>query len=155
MKKLVLMFFILTTVFILPANLFAQNEGMLVIFPFAGSSIENGNLIASKFSRQNFISGMFLVAQIKIDAPFFFHRDGSNDIEVMLTMGKQFGASYIVTGSISLSDGQNSVLLEFFNAESRLKIAQELIVFESFDDIDAFVPDIDKKFTEAVMLDRE
>ncbi|MCL2214299.1 MAG: hypothetical protein FWC06_03715, partial [Treponema sp.] len=131
MKKVIIfIFLILTIVFILPADLFAQKESMLVIFPFAGSSIENGNLIASKFSYQDFISSMFLVARIRIDTSFFFHRDGSNDIEVMLTMGKQFGASYILIGSISLSDGQNSVLLEFFNAESRLKIAQELIVFE-------------------------
>ncbi|MCL2444052.1 MAG: formylglycine-generating enzyme family protein [Treponema sp.] len=159
-RKIVLIVLLIVTVLILPTTLFAQKKERLVVFPFTGGSVSDGDAIASSLMRQAVLRNAFnstqLLSRSNIAAMNFeqrFQRDGLTDADTIFEMGKQLNASHVIAGYITRLGNSNLVVVSVMDIESLQQIAGDYRAYNSIEQINIILPDMEQKLATAIMRD--
>ena len=164
MKKVRLfsLLFCAALLILLTAGLFGQQKKKsLVIFPFTGGSVGEGEAIASSFNRQAVLRGAFntvnLITRATIASKGFEQRfqrnEGLTDADIIFELGKEMGASHVIAGYITRLGDQNLVVISVMDIESLQQVAGDYQAYSSIEEINTHISDIAAKLAGAVRRD--
>lgn len=134
-------------------------KDMLVILPFTGALGEDGETIAELFSFEKDLTGVFtpvprtsITGAIRNEQGFQLS-GGMSDPDTVGALGKQLGAQYVLTGSISSLGSQNLLIVEMLQIEGLRQIAGEVQTYGSLREIRGKLPAMAKRIAEASRKD--
>jgi hypothetical protein len=136
----------------------AQNMGKIAILPFNGGSPDENDGIAELFSFTPQIMNNFTtIPRTTITKAIekeqgFQSSSGMTDADTMAHMGNQFGANYVMAGSITSLGSSKLLIVSIVKIDVIQQIAGAFLQYNSLDDLNKNETVIGKKAEELVML---
>jgi TolB-like protein len=136
----------------------AQNIGSIAILPFNGGSQDESNGIAELFSgTQEMMSNFRVIPRTTIANAIereqrFQLSSGMTDADTMARLGNQFGANYVMAGSITSLGGSRLLIVSIIKIDVIQQVAGAFLVYNSLDDFNKDETIIGKMAAELVSL---
>jgi formylglycine-generating enzyme len=146
---------------LLPAALFAQKKEKLVIFPFTGGEVRDGDYIAANLARKKVLKDCFkeVIPETwanKTTRQFeqrFQRNSGLTDADTIFELGKAVGASHVIAGYITRLGDQKLVLVSIMDVESLQQIAGYYKRYDTIEEIDEPITEMADRLAQAVSRD--
>jgi len=117
----------------------AQNIGRIAVLPFTGGSRDEGDGIAELFSFTPQIMRNFTVIPRTtitnaIEKEQNFQLSGMTDADTMARLGNQFGANYVMAGSITSLGSSRLLIISIVKIDVIQQVAGAYLEYKSMDD---------------------
>jgi hypothetical protein len=129
----------------------------LAILPFTGG--EDGETIAELFSFQKDLTALFnpvprtsITRAIRNEQGFQM-ASGMTDPDTIASLGKQLGARYVVSGTITQLGSQKVLIIAILHTEDLRQIAGDIQTYETIEEIDGKLGGMAQRIAAAVKID--
>jgi formylglycine-generating enzyme required for sulfatase activity/TolB-like protein len=136
-----------------------KEKETLAILPFTGAQGEDGETIAELFSFQKDLTALFnpvlrtsITHAIRNEQGFQM-TSGMTDPDTIAALGKQLGAKYVVSGTITQLGDQNLLVIAILHTEDLRQIAGDIQTYRTIEEIDGKLADMVQNLAAAIMLD--
>ncbi|MDR2149619.1 MAG: SUMF1/EgtB/PvdO family nonheme iron enzyme [Spirochaetaceae bacterium] len=136
-----------------------KEKETLAILPFTGAQGEDGETIAELFSFQKDLTALFnpvprtsITRAIRNEQGFQM-TSGMTNPDTIAALGKQLGARYVVSGTITQLGEQNLLVIAILHTEDLRQIAGDIQTYRTIEEIESKLPGMARNIAAAVMLD--
>jgi TolB-like protein len=142
---------------VMAGGVFAKDN--LAILPFTGGVDEEGEVIAELFSFEPDLTAVFdPVPRTSINRAIrneqrFQMAGGMTDPDTVAELGKQLGARYVVSGSITALGGQKLLVIAILQVEDLRQIAGDVQTYGNIEEIQDKLPAMARNIGEAAKRD--
>jgi len=135
-RTLLFLFLFVNSVMLCPA----QNMGRIAILSFNGGSRDEGDGIAELFSFTPEMKNFVIIPRTTITRAIeteqsFQYFSGMTDADTMARLGNQFGADYVMAGSITSLGRSNLLIVSIVKIDVIQQVAGDFITYNSLDDL--------------------
>jgi hypothetical protein len=137
-------YFFLTLCALCAAGAFAKNN--LAVLPFTGGQGEEGETIAELFSFEPELTAVFnLVSRMSINRVIqseqrFQLESARIGPDIAADLGKELGAQYLVSGSITALGGQKLLIIALFRIDGFRQMAGDIQTYADIEEIQGKLP---------------
>jgi TolB-like protein len=139
------------------AGVFGKDN--LAILPFTGGADEDGETIAELFSFEPALTGVFNpIPRTSINRAIqreqgFQMTSGMTDPDTIAALGKQLGAQYVVSGSITALGNQKLLIIAILKIDDLRQAAGDIQTYRNIEEIQDKLPGMARNIADAVKND--